>query len=90
MDGQIDISVKRRRVNELLAIQHEITKQKDEEMIGQVLDCLIQEKGATLFAISESGKSIYLEDAEDLDKDKYYQVKITKLENGKVCGKILK
>ena len=89
MPEQVDIAVKRRRVNELLAIQHEITKEKDKEMKGQILDCLIQEKKGKQLAISESGKSIYLINEGDYDLTKYHKVEVVEIKENKVFGKVL-
>lgn len=90
MPYQIDLKEKRLRVNKLLEIQHQITKEKDNELVGFVLDCLIDEKNGEIIALSESGKTIHLEDSDDLERNKYYKVKITKVKNNKVFGEIQK
>lgn len=90
MDNQVDLRIKRERVNKLLEIQHEITKQKDEELVNCSLDCLLDTKGNEVIAISESGKTIRLLDKEENIEDKFYSVKIVKVEDGKVYGTIEK
>ncbi len=89
MPEQIDIETKRKRVNILLDIQHAITKEKDKELIGQTLDCLIKKESNNYVAISESGKTIYLNNFIDkIDFNKYYKVKVQEVRENKVYGTI--
>ena len=90
MDNQVDLKTKRARVNKLLEIQHAITKQKDEELVGSTLDCLLDNKNNETIAISESGKTIHLLDDVKNYKDIFYSVKIVKVQDGKVYGTIEK
>ena len=76
MPNQVDLKVKRERVNKLLEIQHNITKEKDVELIGSYLDCLLEEKEGEVIAVSESGKTIHLEEQAKDYKDIFYKVKI--------------
>ena len=88
MPNQVDLKVKRERVNKLLEIQHNITKEKDVELIGSYLDCMLEEKDGEVIAVSESGKTIHLEHQVKDYKDIFYKVKIVKVEKNKVYGKI--
>lgn len=89
MENQIDLPTKRARVNKLLAIQHEITKQKDLELVGIELDCLVVDKNNYQIALTDSGKTIYIENDDKVyDKDKFYTIKITEIRNSRVYGKI--
>lgn len=86
MDGQISLAEKRKRVNKLLAIQEEITLRKNLKCVGMVYDCLIKEEKNKKFAITESGKKIILNSYENLEFNKYYKVKIEKVDKNKNYG----
>lgn len=116
MQNQVDDDVKRQRVNKLLNLQHEITKQKDQALIGKTFTCLIEkcavdddnenkeDSEEDIKAITESGKTIFItkqncknEKEKEHDKtiehtfseDKFYNVIVTDVQNGKVYGKIV-
>lgn len=89
MPNHIDLKTKRERVNALLEIQHAITKEKDLELVGKSLDCLIEEKNGEIVALSESGKTVHLLKGVTNYTDKFYSVKIVKVENNKVFGEII-
>ncbi|MBQ8749618.1 MAG: tRNA (N6-isopentenyl adenosine(37)-C2)-methylthiotransferase MiaB [Clostridia bacterium] len=90
MENQVDLQVKRRRVNELLALQKEITAKKNEKLVGFVFDCLLQEKKDKKIMVSESGLSISLESYDGIEFSKYYKVAVTSVKGNKISGKIEK
>lgn len=45
MDGQVSEEVKERRVDELMVLQQGIAFEKNEEMVGSEIDCIIDEAG---------------------------------------------
>ncbi len=44
MDGQIDEKVQQERLEKLMAVQEEISKQKNQEKLGKVIEVLVEEK----------------------------------------------
>ncbi len=90
MDGQIDLATKRHRVNELLELQKEITEKKNANLVGRKYDCLLQERKGKKIMVSESNLSISLESYDGLELRRFYIVEVTKIENRKIYGKVIK
>ena len=44
MDGQIDEEIQNERLARLMAVQEEISKEKNQEKIGRVIEVLVEEK----------------------------------------------
>jgi tRNA-2-methylthio-N6-dimethylallyladenosine synthase len=88
MENQIDENIKNDRVNKLLKLSKSITREKNKELIGKSLSVMAVNKIDEGFeAFTDSGKSIIVK--EDLEKFKFYNIKITKCENGKLYGEII-
>lgn len=90
MDNQIDLPTKRRRVNELLNLQKEITAKKNKNLVGYVFDCLLQEKNGKKLMVSESGLSINLKNFDGLELRRFYKVKVVEILERKIIGEIIK
>ena len=61
MEGHLDDEVKKKRRDEIMEIQQQISKEKNEKMIGQVLECKIDSK-ADLGYIARSYRDVPEED----------------------------
>ena len=82
MDNQIPEQIKNERVNRLLKLSKSITKEKTKECVGKVLDVLIEKIDETYATCTtDSGRTVIIEDLNDIELNKYYKVKITKYQN---------
>ncbi len=90
MDNQIDIAVKRERVNKLLAQSKKITKEKNMEAVGKSYNVIVNSFDAInrLYnCTTDSGKSIVVM-ADNLDINSFYKVVVTEFSKNKLFGKI--
>lgn len=53
MDGQIDEEIQNERLARLMAVQEEISKEKNQEKIGRVIEVLVEEKKVWSIVIVE-------------------------------------
>lgn len=89
MENQIPLEIKNDRVNRLLNLSKEISKEKTQQLIGKVFDVLIIKDDNNLKAISESGRDIFIENTDNVLPNKYYKCKIIKIANKKIFGELI-
>lgn len=87
MENQIDLETKKIRVNKLLALSKQITKEKVKESLNKVYSVLITEKidENTFAGETESGRNVKII-ASDLELLKYYNIKITNVSSNTLVG----
>ena len=91
MDNHIDVAIKRDRVNKLLSLSKEITRQKNKESIGQIVNVLIENfdpDKSEYVATTDTGKTIIIK-SKDLVINKFYTVKIDNYLQNKLYGSII-
>lgn len=84
MPNQIDESVKNERVNTLLHLTKQITKELDDESLGKIYECVITSAST---ARTHSGKVIQI-DKTDLLEKQFCNVQITNTKS-KIKGKVV-
>ena len=93
MENQIDSAIKRERVNRLLSLTKQITKDKNKESIGQIYNVLVENYDNTTNSYitkTDSGKTIIVESPTNaLETDRFYSVKIIKYYKNKLYGEII-
>ena len=93
MENQIDSAIKRERVNKLLSLTKQITKDKNKESIGQIYNVLVENYDNTTNSYitkTDSGKTIIVESPTNaLETDRFYNVKIIKYYKNKLYGEII-
>ncbi len=91
MDNQIDIATKRQRVNKLLAIQHQITKEINLNLKDSIHNVIIEKTldNNQYLAKSDCGKTIIVNADSKLEENQFYDIKITKITNNKIFGKLI-
>lgn len=91
MPNQIDLSIKRKRINKLLSISKMITKEKNKNLINNTFEVLLKEKiDSDLYLfISHCGKNIYVQSTQKVQFNKFYKIIITDFKNNKIYGKII-
>lgn len=88
MENQIDESTKKDRIHRLLDITKSITKQKNNEIIGQTFNVIAHSlKDNGFECMTDSGKTIFV-DAQ-LNENNFYKVKVTKFANNKLYGTLI-
>ena len=88
MENQIDENTKKDRIHRLLTLTKSITKEKNKELIGQNFNVIsVKNSDNGYECLTDSGKTIFVE--EDLQENKFYNVKITKFTNNKLYGKTI-
>lgn len=85
MDHQVPIDTKRKRVNQLLALQKSITKQINDQLQGKVVEVLIEGKlkDGVYSSKTDNGKTVEVLSVDSLDNN-FYRVKIQKIYNNKL------
>ena len=93
MENQIDSAIKRERVNKLLSLTKQITKDKNKESIGQIYNVLVENYDNTTNSYitkTDSGKTIIVEAPTNaLETDRFYNVKIIKYYKNTLYGEII-
>ena len=93
MDNHIEIIVKRERVNKLLNLSKQITRQKNKESIGQIVNVLVNNydnEKQEYIATTDSGKTIIIKGLKDnIELNKFYSVKIDNFIQNKLYGNII-
>ena len=88
MENQIDENTKKDRIHRLLTLTKSITKEKNKEIIGQNFNVIsVKHSDNGYECLTDSGKTIFVE--EDLQENKFYNVKITKFTNNKLYGQTI-
>jgi len=94
-EDNITQEVKQQRLDELMAIQQEISAEKNQSKVGQVLKVIIDREendyfvGRTEFDSPEVDPEVLIVKTKPLQKGKFYQVKITSAEDYDLFGQIL-
>ena len=94
-EDNITQEVKQQRLDELMAIQQEISAEKNQSKVGQVLKLIIDREendyfvGRTEFDSPEVDPEVLIVKTKPLQKGKFYQVKITSAEDYDLFGQIL-
>ena len=94
-EDNITQEMKQQRLDELMAIQQEISAEKNQSKVGQVLKVIIDREendyfvGRTEFDSPEVDPEVLIVKTKPLQKGKFYQVKITSAEDYDLFGQIL-
>ena len=89
MEGQIPMATKRKRVNELLAIQKEIEHKKMQRFLGQTIKVLTtSRKEGKVFAKTDCGINVIITNMNEFKVD-FVNVKINETKNTKLIGEIV-
>lgn len=95
MDGQIDETVQNERLARLMAVQEEISKEKNEEKIGNIIEVLVEEKEGLVDryrgrsaadAPDEVDGQVIFTSEEPLELGTFVKVKITDAKSYDVYG----
>jgi len=89
MDNQIDESIKNERVNRLLKLSKSITKEKTKECVNKIYDVLIESVDKVAKATTDSGRSVTIENIDNIQINKFYKAKITKCVNNTLYAEII-
>ena len=91
MINQIDLETKKFRVNKLLSLTKQITKEKIKELLNNSFDVLITKQiDENLYAgETESGRTVNVISEGDLQILKYYEVKITNVSGNSLVGCVI-
>lgn len=89
MENQIPEEIKKDRIHRLLQLSKSITKEKNKTLIGSKLNVIAVRLGVDGFECnSDSGKTIFV-NGQNLEENKFYNVKITKFVNNKLFAEII-
>lgn len=96
MDNQIDKATKQQRVNKLLALSKQITKEKTSQMVGKNYNVIVEKVDVIddkkcFIASTDAGKDviIFADTTNNLKIGEFYNAKITKLFRTKLVGEII-
>lgn len=90
MENQIDEKIKNERVNRLLKLSKAITKEKTKECLNNVYDVLVEKiEDNVAHSVNDSGRSILIENADQLEVNKFYKVKVVKVSNNTLYASII-
>lgn len=90
MDNQIPENIKNERVNRLLKLSKAITKEKTKECVGNVYDVLVEKIDNNIaYTQNDSGRTILIENAENLQTKKFYTVRVEKIQNNALYAKLV-
>lgn len=89
MENQIPLDIKNDRVNRLLKLSKQISKEKTQELIGKNIDVLVLDKSENYVGISESGRDIEIITDKEITTNKFYKCKITNISNKKIYGMLV-
>lgn len=88
MENQIDEETKKDRIHRLLQLSKAITKEKNNELIGQQFNVIaVKPVGSEFETMTDSGKTIFVN--EKLEENKFYTVKVTKFAYNKLFAEII-
>ena len=90
MENQIPEEIKNQRVNKLLNLSKAITKEKTKECVGKTLDICIEKIDDLIHATTDSGRTVIVENANEIKLNHYYNAKITKYANNTLYAEIIK
>ncbi len=90
MDGHLDLSVKRARVNKLLALSKEIGKEITENMVGTTVEVIMYNEKDKFVGKTECGKTIEVTNvSQDIKPGEFYNMTIDKFKANKLYGRII-
>lgn len=88
MENQISEETKKERIHKLLEITKSITKEKNKELIGAILNTIAVKDTADGFEVmTDSGKTVYVNTK--LEINKFYKVKIVKFAYNKLFAELV-
>ncbi len=89
MENQVPMTIKKERVNKLLALQREIEKEKFQEFLGKTIKVLmIDRKHDKVFGKTDCGINVIINGVEEFKVD-FVNVKINDIKNTKLIGEIV-
>ena len=88
MSNQVEESIKKKRVREVINLSNELENTYYNEFIGRVFDGLVETRRDEKFALTSNYISVVVND--DVQNNEIVNVMITKVDNDKVYGKIVK
>ena len=90
MENQIDEKVKNERVNRLLKLSKSITKEKTKECLNNIYDVLVEKiEDGIAHCVNDSGRSIIIENANNLKINDFYKIKVVKVANNTLYAELI-
>ena len=90
LENQVPIEIKHKRINDLLAIQHQISNELFLEFIGKSIKVLVEDETSEFFvAKAQCGKVVKLEKSSKISVGQFVEVKIEKYESGDLIGRTI-
>ncbi len=89
MENQVPLSIKRERIHKLLDIQHHISEELFNKMVGSTIRVLVDEECENEYtAKAQCGKVAKIKKTEPLSVGEFYNIKITDYKKGNLIGTI--
>ena len=88
MSNQVEESIKKKRVREVINLSNELENTYYNKFIGRVFDGLVEARREEKFVLTSNYISVVVND--DVQNNEIVNVMITKVDNDKVYGKIVK
>ena len=88
MSNQVEESIKKKRVREVINLSNELENTYYNKFIGRVFDGLVEARRDEKFVLTTNYISVIVND--DVQNNEIVNVMITKVDNDKVYGKIVK
>ena len=88
MSNQVEESIKKKRVREVINLSNELENTYYNEFIGRVFDGLVETRRDEKFVLTSNYISVVVND--DVQNNEIVNVMITKVDNDRVYGKIVK
>ena len=88
MSNQVEESIKKKRVREVINLSNELENTYYNKFIGRVFDGLVETRRDEKFVLTSNDISVVVND--DAQNNEIVNVMITKVDNDKVYGKIVK
>lgn len=90
MENQIPEEIKNERVNKLLKLSKAITKEKTKECVGKILDVLVENIDDVAHCLTDSGRTVVVENIDGLTENHYYKAQITKYLDNTLYAEIMR
>lgn len=88
-ENQIPINIKRERITKLFDLQHLISKEMNDRLVGRILEVLVENKVKNYYiAKTEAGKTIKIRE-DGLEIGSFVKVKVEKALTNDLVGKIV-
>lgn len=89
MENQVPQEIKNQRVNKLLALSKSIIKKQNEQLVGKVLEALVEKRNDNYYeAILDCGKNVILNYDGELSLPTFKNVKITGINKNKLIAEL--